>query len=313
MTSHHPFRFGVIVSQPTTRDALVAQARKAEELGYSILLMPDHFGEQFAPIPALMAVVEVTNSIRVGSFVFDNDFRHPARLAKEAATIDVLSGGRFELGLGAGWWGAEYEQAGISFESPGVRVSRLEEAIHVIKGLFAQQPVSFSGNHYTVTNLNGHPKPVQKPHPPVLIGGGGKRLLSLAAREADIVSIGPKVRADGSGLDVTNALPEATTQKIAWLRQAAADRFEKLELNVIVFETVVTNDPKQAAQRTAERIGNGIPWEQVLEIPHWLIGTVEQMSEALQERRERYGISYIAIFEESMEAFAPVIARLAGR
>lgn len=312
MNKQRTFRFGVIVYQTSSKDEWIARARKAESLGYSTFLVPDHFGDQFSPVPALVAAAKATTSLRIGSFVFDNDFRHPALLAKEAATIDVLSGGRFELGIGAGWLKAEYEQAGIPYEPGCIRTSKLEESLHVIKGLFAEGPVTFSGNYYTITGLEGYPKPIQRPHPPILIGGGGKRMLSIAAREANIVGIAPKVQTGGK-LDVADSTAEATFQKIEWIRQVADNRFSELELNVIVFDVVVTDDRYQAAEKLAERLGSGLTREQVLEVPHLLIGTVDQICEDLWVRREHFGVSYISVFEESMEAFAPVVSRLAGK
>src|SRR5229473_8319904 len=163
MTTLRPFRFGVSVHQARSKEEWVATAQKAEALGYSTMLMPDHLGDQFAPVPALLAAAEATHTLRIGSYVFDNDFRHPVMLAREAATLDLLSGGRLELGLGAGWQRAEYEQAGIPYEPAGVRISRMEEALHIIKGLFADGPLSFSGNYYMVADLEGYPKPVQRP------------------------------------------------------------------------------------------------------------------------------------------------------
>ena len=311
MTRPRSFRFGVIVHQAKTKDEWVARARKAEGLGYSMFLVPDHFGDQLAAVPALVAAAEATTAIRLGSFVFDNDFRHPVLLAKEAATIDLLSGGRFELGIGAGWEQADYEQAGISFDAGNVRVSRLEEALHIIKGLFAEEPLNFSGKYYTVTNLDGFPKPIQQPHPPIFVGGGGKRILSLAAREANIVGFGPRSRPDGSGLDVTDATSEAMEQKVAWVRKAAGERFSELELNTLVFTVVVTDNRQQASEQLSHRFQ--MTAEQVLEMPHCLVGTIDQITEDLLYRREKYGISYISIFDESMEPFAPVVARLVGK
>src|SRR5438876_677403 len=204
MSKPRPFRFGVSVHGSKSRAEWIGIARQAEALGYSTLLIPDHLGDQLSPIPALVAAADATSTLRIGSLVFDNDFRHPVMLAKEAATLDVLSGGRFELGIGAGWLRSEYEQAGIPYDPPGVRVGRMEEALQIIKGLFADRPVTFSGTYYKVSALEGQPKPVQRPHPPILIGGGGKRILSIAAREATIVGFLPIVRPDGSGPDLTD-------------------------------------------------------------------------------------------------------------
>lgn len=314
MSRQRPFRFGVSVNKVRSKEEWVATARKVESLGYSTLLMPDHLGDQLAPLAALMAAAEATQTLRIGSLVFDNDFRHPVMLAKEAATLDLLSGGRFELGLGAGWMRSEYEQAGIPFDPAGVRVSRLEEAVHIIKGLFADGPLTFSGNYYTVTDFEGHPKPAQRPYPPILIGGGGKRLLSIAAREATIVGFVPIFRADGSGTDVTDAASESLMEKLAWVRQAAGDRFDDLELNILVAEVVITEDREQVAQFIAAAIAPnmGASVEQVLQVPYVLIGTVDQICENLLARREQFGISYITVYEKNLEALAPVIARLAG-
>ena len=311
MANLRPFRFAVIVYQAKSKDEWVAKARRAENLGYSTFLVPDHLEDQLAAVPALVAAAEATSSIRLGSSVFDNDFRHPVMLAKEAATIDLLFGGRFELGIGAGWAQSEYEQAGIPFDAGSIRVSRLEEALHIIKGLFAGEPLNFSGKYYTVTNLEGFPKPIQRPHPPIFVGGGGKRILSIAAREANIVGFGPRTRADGSGLDTTDATAEATERKVAWVRQAAGERFNELELNAIVFTVVVTDQRKQASEQLTQRFQ--MTTQQVLEMPHCLVGTADQITEDLLYRREKYGISYISVFDESMEAFAPVVARLVGK
>jgi probable F420-dependent oxidoreductase len=315
MSKPRAFRFGVSIHGNKSREEWIGAARQAEELGYSTLLMPDHLGEQLSPVPALVAAAEATSKLRVGSLVFDNDYRHPVMLAKEAATLDMLSGGRLEFGLGAGWMKPEYDGAGLPFDRPGVRIERLEEGIQVIKGLFAEGPVNFAGKHYTITNFEGFPKPIQRPHPPIHIGGGGQRLLSLAAREADIVGFIPRARADGKGQDLSDASPEALEQKIAWVRDAAGARFDKLELGVLVAQVITTEDREQAAQFIARTLAAGfdVNTDLILRAPYLLIGTEEQICEDLIARRERYGISYINIFEQSMEAMAPVVARLAGK
>src|SRR5579864_9181610 len=183
-----PFRFGVLCEEMGTREAWLAKVWRVEELGYATLLLRDHFmpgpfGDQFAPLSALMAAAMVSNTLRIGTMVFDNDYRHPVVLGKEVATLDVLSSGRFEFGLGAGWMGSEYEQAGMTFDSPGTRVERFEEALRIFKGLFADEPLTFAGKHYAIRGIDGFPKPLQRPHPPILIGAGGRRMLSLAGRE----------------------------------------------------------------------------------------------------------------------------------
>src|SRR5215469_12540799 len=283
MNKPRPFRFGVSVHGSKSRAEWRDIARQAESFGYSTLLLPDHLGDQLSPIPALVAAADATSVLRIGSLVFDNDFRHPVMLAKEAATLDVLSGGRLELGVGAGWLKPEYERAGIPFERASVRIARMEEAIRIVKGLFADEPVDFAGQHYTITGLEGFPKPVQRPHPPLHIGGGGQRLLSIAAREADIVGFIPRARADGQGQDMADATPEALEQKIAWVREAAGARFADLELSLLVAQVFTTEDREQAAQLIATTLAAGldVSTDQILRAPYLLIGTIDQMCEDL--------------------------------
>ena len=279
------------------------------------MLLPDHLGDQLSPIPALVAAADATSMLRVGSLVFDNDFRHPVMLAKEAATLDVLSGRRLELGVGAGWMKPEYERAGIPFERASVRIARMEEAIRIVKVLFMDGPVDFAGRYYTVTGLEGFPKPVQRPHPPLHIGGGGQRLLSVAAREADIIGFLPRARPDGQGQDIRDATPQALEQKITWVRDAAGARFADLELGILVAQVLTTEDREQAAHLIASTLARGfkVSTDVILQAPYLLLGTVDQICEDLLARRERYGISYISVFEHSLEALAPAVARLAGQ
>ena len=305
-----PFRFGVTAPTPSAGTDWVERARRVEQLGYSILVVPDHFRDHLAPVPALTAAALATTRLRVGSLVFSNDFRHPAVLAKEAATIDVLSGGRFELGLGGGWLRAEYDQTGIPFEAPGTRIERLEEAVTIIKGLLAGERVTFAGRHYTIADLEGRPTPVQRPHPPIAIGGGGRRTLTLAAREASIVGLVPRARRDGSGLDMTDLSDTATREKLEWVRSAAGDRFDSLEIHALIQAVAVGERRTAAADQLASRFK--VARDVVLETPYVLLGTIEEICETLWERRERYGISYLTVFERDMEVFAPVVARLAG-
>ncbi len=307
MVQPRPFRFGTGSYQARSRDEYITLARKVEDLGYAILLTPDHFGEQLAPLTALMAAAEATRSLRIGTTVFANDFRHPAVLAKEAATLDLLSEGRFELGIGTGYAAHDYAMSGIPLDPPGVRVSRLAESVQIIKGLFGDAPVTFTGTYYTVTGLEGYPKPYQKPHPPILLAGGGKRMLSLAAREADIVGIVPQAR--GPGLDFMDSSTAATAQQIAWIQQADGDRFAALEINTLLFGVVVTDQRQRAAEQLASMWGTTA--EQVLDSVHFLVGTVDHMVEQVQMWREHFGISYILVLPEYMDALAPVVARLA--
>jgi probable F420-dependent oxidoreductase len=319
MTGQRAFRFGVINEHMQSREEWVTAARRTEDLGYATFLIRDHFiqepfGYQFAPLAALMTAANVTKTLRVGSLVFDNDYRHPLLLAKEAATLDLLSDGRFELGIGAGWLRSEYEQVGLAFDAPGVRVDRLEEALQVIKGSFAEEPLTFSGHHYTVTGFDSFPKPVQRPRPPLLIGAGSRRMLSLAAREADIVGILPKALANGTiSADVAERSAATMAQKVEWVRQAAGERFHEIELSMVITIEITGNQQQRAAQIASERGWSGIPVEQVLEMPSLFIGPVEQIIEEMLARRERYGFSYYVISDASMETVAPIVARLAGK
>ncbi len=287
------------------------KARQIEALGYASLYLPDHFTDQVGPIAALMAAADATTRLRIGSLVFDNDYRHPVVLAKEAATIDLLSDGRFDLGLGAGWMASDYEQAGIPFDSPGTRISRMEEALTIIKGLFTGEPFTFAGQHYRVTGIEGSPRPVQRPHPPIVLGGGGRRMLRIAAREADIVNVNFDLREGAVNRNlVRTGLAEATDEKLGWIRDAAGERMERIELSVTIFLANITDDRESVASVMAA--GIGVEAKDILAMPHFLIGTVDEVVEDVQARRERYGISYVIVPGEAAESFAPVVARLAG-
>jgi probable F420-dependent oxidoreductase len=318
MTAKRPFRFGVINEHMSTRQHWIAQARRAEALGYATMLIRDHFvpdffGEQFAPFAALMAAADATTTLRIGNLVIDNDYRHPVVLAKEAATLDLLSDGRFELGLGAGWLQTEYEQAGLLFDPPGVRISRMEEAISVLKGLFADGPLTYSGTHYTVAGLEGYPKPVQRPHPPLLIGGAGKRMLAIAAREADIAHFMPRTIATGTLVsDPRDRLTPCVAEKVAWLRQSAGDRINQIELSLGA--TIVIADNRRAAteQLIAERQWDGITVAEIWDMPSFFVGSVAQIAADMEQRRETLGFSYFILPDDEMDACAPVVARMAG-
>jgi probable F420-dependent oxidoreductase len=222
-----------------------------------------------------------------------------------------LSDGRLEFGLGAGWLASDYQQAGIPLDPPGVRIDRMAEALTIIKGLFAGDTVSFTGKHYTVEGVEAFPSVVQKPHPPIVLGGGGRRMLQLAAREGDIVSVNYKLTEGRVNRKVAQTgLAGATEEKLQWVKEAAGDRFSQIELAVSIFVANVTDD--RDAMAAAMAPGIGCEPTDVLEIPHFLIGTVEQITEDLQVRRERFGISYVAIPGEAAEAFAPVVERLTG-
>lgn len=305
-----PFHFGVLNRSAPTRAEWQDLARKAEDFGYSNFLVSDHFLGQFAMGAALVSVAEATSRIRVGSLVYDTDFRHPALLAKEAATIDVLTDGRFDLGLGAGWMLSDYQQTGIPFDAPAVRFERFSETLAILNGLFAEGPFTFKGRQYSIEGLEGLPKPVQKPRMPIVIGAGGTRMLKLAARQADVVSILMQSQPQG-GLSFSGVSSASFDGKLRLIREAAGDRYAQLEINLLMQKTAVSDD----RQHAAEQIGAqwGIPPAAVLDCPLALVGSVDAIVDELEKRRQRWDASYVCVFRDAMEAFGPVVARLAGR
>lgn len=309
MPHSRAFRFGVQGRNMGPRQEWLDSVRRVEDAGYATYLVLDHFVRGLDPVAALGAAAIATTSLRLGSMVFDNDFRHPAVLAKAAATIDVLSDGRLELGIGAGWLREEYAQTGIPFDPPGLRIDRMIETVQFLKRVWTGDQVSFAGQHYTMTNLTMPPKPVQRPHPPIVIGGGSKRILSVAGREADIVGLTTRALPDGRK-DVADMTAEATHRKIGWVREAAGERFDELEFTVMVSDVVVTDDRMAAAGRLARAMG--VTASEVLSSPQVLIGSVDSMVEDLQRRREEFGLSYVVVLDGHMEDLAPVVARLAG-
>jgi probable F420-dependent oxidoreductase len=311
VSTPRPFRFGVQEHRAPNAKAWREKARLVETLGYKTLYLPDHFGDQLSPIAALMSAADATTTLRVGSLVFDNDYRHPVVLAKEAATLDLLSEGRVDFGLGAGWQVSDYEQTGIPFDPPGLRIERMAEALQIIKSFFAGGSVSFTGKHYKVDAVEAAPVPVQKPHPPIVLGGGGKRMLHLAGREADIVSINFNLSEGRVNRNlVRTGLAEATDEKVVWIKDGAGDRFPAIELSVTVFVANVTDDRDTVAGALAAGLRSE-PGE-VLQTPHFLIGTVEQIIEDLQARRQRFGISYVVVPDAAAVSLAPVVERLTG-
>lgn len=286
-------------------------ARRAEGLGYDIFCMPDHFDQGPAPMVALAFAAEATTTLRLGTMVLANDFRHPAALAKEAATLDVLSGGRFELGIGAGWQTSDYERTGIPKDRPGVRIERLGEAVAIIKGLLAGETVTFSGQHYSIEELEGLPEPVRPGGPPLFVAGGSERVLRLAARTADVVGMNPNMAAGVIDQRVgPSATAEATAAKVNWISESAGERFEELELHSRVHVASITEDGRGLAGALAPAMG--LDTDQALASPHSMIGTVEAVVDKLVLQREELGISYIGLSIESMEEMAPVVARLTG-
>ena len=319
-----PFRFGCQSFNATSAKDWREKARRAEALGYSSFLLADHYlgpgpalaatnhpVQDVAAIPAAAFAAEATDHIKVGFRVLCIDNRNPAVLAKELATIDMLSEGRLEIGLGAGWLKGEYEAMGVPFDPPGVRIERLAETIEVIRAHMGGGEIAVNGTHVSVNGFEGAPKPVQQPCPPIMIGGGGQRVLTLAGRVADIVSLNFNNRAGVIGPDgVLTSTAAETDSKLGWIRAGAGDRFDDIEIEVGAYFTFVTDDAKGMASTFGSMFG--LDEEQMLEHPHGLFGTVDSICDQLEERRERFGISYVTVGDSAVEAFAPVVERLTG-
>ena len=320
-----PFRFGCQAYNATSRAEWKDKARRAEDLGFSSFMLADHYIgpgpalsatnhplQSIAAVPAIAVAAEATSTIKVGARVMCIDYRNPAVLVKEMATLDLFSDGRLELGLGAGWLRGEYEAMGVPWDPAGVRITRLGEVVRMAKLLMADGEVTFEGQAgVRAVGFEGLPKPVQRPHPPIMIGGGAERVLKLAAREADIVSFNFDNSSGKIGPDLPTSGADAVARKVAWVREAAGDRFDHLELEIAAYFTFVSDQGSQIAEGMASRFG--LSTEQMLAHPHGLFGSVDTICDELERRREQFGISYVTVGDSVAEAFAPVIARLAGR
>jgi len=305
------FRFALQASGAASPGAWRDLARKTEDLGYSTLYVPDHLDDQWAPMVAVTVAAEATTTLRVGTLVLDNDFRHPVVLAKEAATLDVVTGGRFEFGMGAGWLRTDYEQSGIPMDPPAVRVARLAESLAVMRALWRDGTATFEGEHYRVTGALGTPVPVTPGGPPLVIGGGGRAILTLAGQYAQTVSVVPSLRAGYVGPEVAaETVLERYTERIRWVRDAAGDRAGDIELQCWTATVQVVPNAEEALAALAPLFD--LTPEQLREAPVALIGTADAIVETLRKRREELGFSYIVVHEAEMDALAPVIAELAG-
>jgi probable F420-dependent oxidoreductase len=310
-----PFTFLADGGDAPDLATLTERARRAEAIGVTTLVIPDHLVPIPAPIAWLATVAAVTERLRISPFVLNNDLRHPTVLAKELATLDVLSGGRLDVAIGAGWNEPEYAAIGQPFDPVGTRVARLAEAIAVLKGCFGDGPFSFAGEHYRITDYDAFPRPIQRPHPPIFVGGGGKRTLTLAGREADIVGLAPRTLSGQRG-DPRSVTWAATDEKIGWVRDAAGERFEDLVLNVYPSQWPVTitddlrGEARRVIDRMRERTGYELTEREVIDSPHIFIGSVERFVEKFSELRERLGISSFMV--GSLEELEPVVERLAG-
>jgi probable F420-dependent oxidoreductase len=310
-----PFRFLAEARAVVSGRELAETARRAEAMGIDTLVIPDHLIPQLAPIPTMATIAAATERIRVAGFVLNNDLRHPAVLAQDLASIDVLSEGRLDVAIGAGWNRPEYEGIGIAFDSTPVRQARLAEAITVLKGCFADGPFSFAGEYYTITEFDAHPKPIQRPHPPFMIGGGGRRTLTLAGCEAQIVGLAPRILPNGAG-DPASVTVAATAEKIAWAREAAGNRADELEFNIYPSMTgiSVTDHARREAQELSEQLharsGVRVGADELLDSPHIFIGSVDAFVEKFTRLRDELGISSIMVGE--VDELVPVVERLAG-
>ncbi|HUG16921.1 MAG TPA: TIGR03621 family F420-dependent LLM class oxidoreductase [Thermomicrobiales bacterium] len=309
MTGQRPFRFATSAFDTPTAADLTEAARRIEHQGYALFVVPDHFNNRLAPGPALTAVACAAPGLRVATTVYAADFRHPAVLAKEASSIDVLTDGRFEFGIGAGWARADYDETGIPFDRASVRVRRTQEVLRVVKGLWRDAPFTFDGEFFTIRGLDGRPKPVQQPHPPIFIGGGGRQMLSFAAREANIIGLIARALPDG-GLDFAADSEQLLETKLGWVRDAAGERFEQIELAILLWKVVVTDNGRVAAEDAARK--RNVTVEQVLRSPYFQFGSVDCIVDRLTMLRDTYGISHVSVFPDDSDAFAPVVARLAG-
>lgn len=321
---NHPFRFGVQTYTAPTPEHWREQARRAEALGFDVLNLADHVigpgpalaatnhpVQDVAAIPAMTVAAEATTTLRVGCRVLCVDYRNPVMLAKELATIDFFSGGRLEVGLGAGWLENEYHAIGVGFDRAGVRIERLLEQIAVLRACFGEGEVDVTGDHVHAVGFEGVPKPVQRPAPPLMIGGGSPRVLGIAGREADIVSLNFDNSSGKIGpAGVGSSTADLTADKIEWIRAGAGDRFDDLELEIGAYFTIVTDDRLGTLWKTAPMLG--LTSEQLADHPHALVGSVEEICDQLVKRREEYGISFITVGGAAMDAFAPVVDRLAG-
>lgn len=310
-----PFTFSADIGEVVTGQELAVRARRAEELGYHAVVVPDHLLGRLAPIVTMASVAAVTTALRVSAFVMNNDLRHPAVVGADLASIDVLSGGRLDVAIGAGWNRPEYDAIGIVFDPPPVRQARLAESVAILKKTFAGESFSFTGEHYTITDYLPGPPSVQRPHPPFFIGGGSRRTLALAGREADIVGLAPRISSNVA-VDARSLTFDSTREKIEWVREAAGDRFASLTFNIYpsVWPITVTDNLRPEARKVLDHLRTRssveLTEDEVIASPHLFIGSINRLVEKFQQLREELGISSIMLGE--IDELAPVVERLAG-
>ena len=310
-----PFTFSADIGEVVTGPELAARARQAQDLGYHALVVPDHLLGRLSPIVAMASVAAATTKLRVSAFVMNNDLRHPAVVAADLASIDVLSSGRLDVAIGAGWNRPEYDAIGLAFDPPSVRQARLAESVAILKQIFAGEPFSFAGEHYAITDYQPGPPTVQRPHPPFFVGGGSRRTLSLAGREADIVGLAPRISSSGT-VDARSLTLDAAREKIEWVREAAGERFASLTFNVYpsVWPVTITDNLRAAARKVVDhlrtRTGVELTEDEVIDSPHLFIGSVDRLAEKIHQLRDELGVSSFMLGD--IAELAPVVERLAG-
>ncbi len=314
MAHDRRFRFGAQLHHPFPGMTWAESARHLEELGYSSLQMPDHFGNQLAPIAAMTAAAAATTTLKVGTLVFDNDYRHPVVLAKEMATIDLLFDGRCEVGMGAGWMRSDYTSSGIPMDRPGVRVDRLIEGVSIVKGLWSGEPFDHDGEHYRIIDLAGIPLPHSPGGPALLLAGGSPRMLRFAGATADIVGVNPSIHSGEIDVDAArDGLSDRMDAKLGWVREGAGDRFDDLEINAWVPVAAITDDADSVAAMVAPSFGlEGEDPDTMLQSPMVIVGTVPELVDRLNERRDRWGFSYHVFQDAAALEMAPLVAALSG-
>jgi probable F420-dependent oxidoreductase len=319
----HPFRFGVQSFNAESGEDWAGQASQAESLGYSAFHLADHIlgagpalekanhpVQNLAAIPAMAYAAAVTSTIKIGCRVFCIDYHNPIVLIKSAMTIDKLSNGRLEFGLGAGWVKEEYAALGMTMDSPAVRIDRLADVVEGLRAFRGDGVISVSNDTISWKDFEGDPKPVGPA--PIMIGGGSPRILRLAGREADIVSLNFNNRSGMIGPDGVQLSSEAETQKkIGWIKEGAGERFDDLEIEIGAYFTFVMDDPSPVLGQFAQMFG--LSDEDMAKHPHALFGSVDAICDELERRRELHGISYITVGRDNMESFAPVVDRLTGK
>jgi probable F420-dependent oxidoreductase len=321
-----PIRFGLIASGATAAE-LIKTAKSAEQHGFSSIALNDHFNSTVAPLLGLQAMAAATSRIRLSTAVLNQDLRHPAVLAKELATLDIFSGGRAEIGLGAGWVRADYEQSGIAFEAASTRIGRLQETVDILKQSFAKGACTFSGKHFSIKDLDATPKPVQPGGPPILIGGGGRKILTMAAHRADIIQVlGQAFGTSGAVVDDLSSFHfDAFEERVGWIAEAAGERFEDIELSLMLVFVAITDDVERAATEfldflsaTVSRYGGkvgdlDVRLKTLIESPVVAIGSIDEICDKLRTMRDSLGASYFIMpYGSTPTDLAPIVEQLTG-